>query len=98
MNLIYQYFIPYQGLDAKHNKGIIGLPDWAKIGMYSAQRYAKHIGAEYMFTDQIHLNASLNVFESFRIFILFFAFSLKLDLNIRMQVDCLSPLPTLPLS
>jgi len=68
MNLIYQYFIPYRGNDAKYNKGTIGLPDWARIGMNSAKQYAKNIGVEYMFTDQIHLNASLNVFESFRIF------------------------------
>ena len=36
--------------------------------------------------------------EFFNIFILFFALMLKFDLNNKMQVACLDPLPTLPLS
>lgn len=67
MNLIYQYFIPYQGVDAKYNDGAIGLPNWAKIGMESAKKYANSIGAEYMFSDEIYMNSTLNVFESLRI-------------------------------
>jgi hypothetical protein len=67
MNLIYQYFIPYTGGDSKYNYGAIGLPEWAKIGKKSAEKYAKAINAEYMFSDKIFMHATLNVFESFRV-------------------------------
>ena len=67
MNLLYQYFIPYQGIESQYNFGSIGLPDWAKLGMNSARQYAHNIGTEYMFSDQIYMHSTLNVFESLRI-------------------------------
>jgi len=66
MNLIYQYFIPYEGRDTKLNAPI-GIPNWANVGMNSAKLYAERINAEYMFYDQKYMFATLNVFESFRV-------------------------------
>lgn len=46
-NLIYQYYIPYEGND-KHLGGD-KMPKWAINGQRSAQRYAEHCGADYLF-------------------------------------------------
>lgn len=45
--LIYQYYIPYEANDKK--LGGKELPLWAKKGQQSAQKYAKTIGADYLF-------------------------------------------------
>jgi hypothetical protein len=46
-NLIYQYYIPYEANDKK--LGGKDMPLWAQKGMKSAQKYANHVGAEYIF-------------------------------------------------
>ena len=58
-NLIYQYFIPYNKSGEK--------PIWVDLGMNSAKKYADKINCEYMYYDKKYLNATLNVFESFRL-------------------------------
>src|SRR5210317_1145032 len=57
-NLIYQYFIPYKSGEK---------PIWVDLGMNSAKKYADKINCEYMYYDKKYLNATLNVFESFRL-------------------------------
>lgn len=44
-NLILQYYIPYESFDS--DMGGASMPEWARAGSRSAQRYAKHCGAEY---------------------------------------------------
>ena len=46
MNLVFQYYMPYEANDA--HLGGVQMPDWAKAGSESAKKYAKHCGAEYM--------------------------------------------------
>ena len=52
-------------------------------------------GAGFLF-DKEKPRFGTSSLVSFKILILFFALSLKLDLNIKIQVESLSPLPTLP--
>ena len=66
-NLIFQYFIPYEGRDTYLNETGIGFPSWVNIGKTSAEKYAKEIGAEYKFSDQKYMFSTLNVFESLRV-------------------------------
>jgi len=66
-NLVYQYFLPYKGNDARYNSEGLGLPDWVKKGTLSAKEYAKKIQTQYMFNTQAYMNSTLNVFESLRL-------------------------------
>lgn len=66
-NLIYQYYLPYKGHDAKYNDPKESIPQWAKIGIASARKYAEEIGVEYMLGDKPYMNSSINAFESFRL-------------------------------
>lgn len=59
-NLVFQYFLPY-------SNQTIGLPNWVKLGINSAKKYADTIGADYEFSDSVYMNSSLKVFESFRV-------------------------------
>ena len=45
MNLIYQYYVPYEGMDK--DMGGVEMPAWARVGMENAKQYARHVGAEY---------------------------------------------------
>ena len=45
-NLIFQYYIPYEGNDSR--LGGQSMPKWAVKGMESAQKYAKAVGADYL--------------------------------------------------
>jgi len=50
-NVIFQYYIPYEGNDA--HIGGVKLPDWAAAGQRSAKNYAESVKAEYLFlTDR----------------------------------------------
>lgn len=65
-NLIYQYFLPYTG----ENKDIIGdggMPNWAKVGKSSAEKYAQCIGVQYEFCDEIKMGAPNQNLESCRV-------------------------------
>ena len=46
MNLIYQYYLPYEANDAYI--GGVDMPLWAKVGSKSAQIYAKNCNAKYL--------------------------------------------------
>ena len=65
-NLVYQYYLPYQGSDVRYNDSN-KIAKWAQIGIESARSYSESIGAEYMLYDKKYLNASINAFESFRL-------------------------------
>lgn len=52
MNLIFQYYIPYEANDVR--KGGATIPNWAKAGSRSAQEYAEKTGAEYMLSQERH--------------------------------------------
>lgn len=45
MNLVFQYYIPYEANDAY--MGGVKMPDWAFAGAKSAKDYAKHCGAKW---------------------------------------------------
>lgn len=71
-NLIYQYFLPYTGPSSVSD--IItptssGMPSWAEIGVKSAKKYAEAIGVEYMFCDEVTVNAPNQNLESTRVFL-----------------------------
>ena len=64
-NLVYQYYIPYQGNDK--DMGSERMPKWAQVGSFNAHWYAYKNNAEYMLrTDRVypHLDPRL---ESTRI-------------------------------
>ena len=46
MNLVFQYYMPYEANDA--HLGGVEMPSWAKAGSKSAKLYAEQCGAEYM--------------------------------------------------
>ena len=46
MNLVFQYYMPYEANDA--HLGGVEIPSWAKAGSKSAKQYAEQCGAEYM--------------------------------------------------
>lgn len=48
MNLVFQYYMPYEANDA--HLGGVEMPSWAKAGSKSAKAYAEHCGAEYLLT------------------------------------------------
>ena len=48
MNLVFQYYMPYEANDA--HLGGVEMPNWAKAGSKSAKAYAEHCGAEYLLT------------------------------------------------
>ena len=50
MNLIFQYYIPYEANDS--HIGGVDMPDWAHAGSRSAKAYAKACGAEYMLSHE----------------------------------------------
>jgi len=69
-NLIYQLYIPYTG----PNKNIIregenGFPDWATIGMKSAQAYANKIGVQYELSTEKTFNAPNQLLEKCRVYL-----------------------------
>ena len=46
MNLVFQYYMPYEANDA--HLGGVEMPSWAKAGSKSAKQYAEQCGAEYV--------------------------------------------------
>ena len=46
MNLVFQYYMPYEANDA--HLGGVEMPSWAKAGSKSAKQYAEQCGAEYI--------------------------------------------------
>jgi hypothetical protein len=46
MNLVFQYYMPYEADDT--HLGGVEMPDWAKAGSKSAKQYADNCNAEYM--------------------------------------------------
>ena len=52
MNLIFQYYIPYEASDA--HLGGVEMPDWAKAGSKSAKQYAVNCGAGYILSHIRH--------------------------------------------
>lgn len=68
-NLIYQYYLPYTGTNQNVIKtGDSGFPDWAYLGMQSAKKYAKAIGAFYELCTEIKINAPNQNLEACRVF------------------------------
>ena len=49
-NLIFQYYLPYEGNDKDMGGG--EMPAWAKAGSRSARAYATHCDAEYMLSHE----------------------------------------------
>jgi len=66
LNLIYQYYIPYESGDS--HLGGENMPDWAHAGLRSARAYAKLCGAEHFFDTKKylkHIDPRLNSIKIF---------------------------------